>query len=407
MMFEEQREKWKELEPRKRYFLVSLVILLVVLFIFDFQYNKSTQEKADALKVRKDNVQAQRERGESIFTNVIPPTARNQGLEDLHAELKVLKEDLEKLSKSQSIPQRVVAPEVSNRTLVENKPPAIEFNLNDDLPKSIKGGVEKPQSPVQEPETNRAVPVLPKMKTWVSETVQLTSQVEKPKGAIPIYSALEGVMLTGIYARPPGDAVGSVGAASSASAVGAPFVSRVKGNAILPNGWKSGDLGDCFVGGSAVAMLSAMRAYATSENISCVAPNGEVWESPMKAYGVDVDGNLGLAGHPVNKQGEVLGQAFLTGIVSGLGTALAPTPIPGYNSGALTGAQAYQSPDPGFVARSAMGQGTSNAASQLSRFYLEFARQLFPVIEVNSGTRITWVLKEALEFKKVSTGATK
>jgi conjugal transfer pilus assembly protein TraB len=54
-----------------------------------------------------------------------------------------------------------------------------------------------------------------------------------------------------------------------------------------------------------------------------------------------------------------------------------------------------------MLARTAVGTGINNAASQLSRFYLEFARETFPVIEIIAGTRVTWILKESVEFKKI------
>ncbi|MCC7006506.1 MAG: TraB/VirB10 family protein [Ottowia sp.] len=179
-------------------------------------------------------------------------------------------------------------------------------------------------------------------------------------------------------------------------------MTRIKGDATLPNGWKLSDLGDCFLGGSGIAILSAERAYVISNTISCIAANGEVYEAPVKAYGLDIDGIQGVAGKVVSKQGAILFQALLTGLAGGLGAALSPTPIPAYNSSAQPGStQGAQFPDPNLLARTAIGSGINNATSQLSRFYLEFARETFPVIEVVAGTRVTWILKESVEFKKI------
>ena len=85
-------------------------------------------------------------------------------------------------------------------------------------------------------------------------------------------------MLTGINARPSGSIGGAVGSVNSANKVGAPFVSRVKGEAIMPNGWRLADLGDCFLGGSGIAILSTERAYVIADNLSCIATNGKVYE---------------------------------------------------------------------------------------------------------------------------------
>jgi conjugal transfer pilus assembly protein TraB len=114
-----------------------------------------------------------------------------------------------------------------------------------------------------------------------------------------------------------------------------------------------------------------------------------------------VDGTLGIAGKVVSKQGALLLQAALTGMASGLGAALAPSAIPAYNSNAVSGSTTgVQYPNPAAVAQTAVGQGINQAASQLSKFYLDYAKETFPVVEVVSGTRVTWVLKETVELKR-------
>ena len=213
---------------------------------------------------------------------------------------------------------------------------------------------------------------------------------------------MESVLLSGFNARASGSVAGAVGSAStSANNVGAPFVTRLKGDAILPNGWRIPDLGDCYLGGSAVAVLSAERAYSIANQLSCIKPNGEVYEGPVKAYALDVDGTLGLACKVVSKQGSLLMQAALTGMVSGLGAALSPTSIPTYNSNGTNGStQSYQFPNLGAVAATSAGAGVQQASSQLSKFYLQYASEVFPVCEVVSTTRATWVLEETVVLKR-------
>ena len=147
--------------------------------------------------------------------------------------------------------------------------------------------------------------------------------------------------------------------------------------------------------------------YAISNTISCIATDGEIYEAPIKAFGLDVDGIQGIAGKVVSKQGAILMQAALTGIASGLGSALSPSALPSSNINTLSGSQqGIQTVNPSLVAQTAVGTGINQASAQLSRFYLEFARETFPVIEVTAGTRITWVLKESIEFKRTKKVAT-
>uniref|UniRef100_UPI00191C334B hypothetical protein n=1 Tax=Escherichia coli TaxID=562 RepID=UPI00191C334B len=75
--------------------------------------------------------------------------------------------------------------------------------------------------------------------------------------------------------------------------------------------------------------------------------------------------------------------------------------LPSYVSNASAGGQAaYQLPNPRMLAETAVGTGVEKAASQVSKFYLDYAKEVFPVCEVTSGTRVTWVLEEPLELKR-------
>ena len=244
-----------------------------------------------------------------------------------------------------------------------------------------------------------------RMKVWDDppaatdgDLAELKREASSDQLVIPVNAAMESVLLSGFNARASGSVAGGVGSAStSANNVGAPFVTRLKGDAILPNGWRVSDLGDCYLGGSAVAVLSAERAYSIANQLSCIKPNGEVYEGPVKAYALDVDGTLGLACKVVSKQGSLLMQAALTGMVSGLGAALSPTSIPTYNSNGTNGSTAsYQLPNPGAVAATSAGAGIQQASAQLSKFYLQYASEVFPVCEVVSTTRATWVLEETV-----------
>ncbi|WP_170108518.1 TrbI/VirB10 family protein [Limnohabitans curvus] len=410
-MFEEQVEKWKELDPKMKGIFVAILVLGSVFIFVQSQKNKAAENAAEQKRIEKAAAdELKKKPGESYSFTALPSTNRNQGLEDLTAEIQQLKQEIQAAKNSQQFPSAGVTAAT---------PPAV------DLSRPLPGGVQNPNvdaaldlaqlDPKKAPrgaavatlDEPKPLPAAPQLKTWPAEKITEKEKTPEPKIVIPINSALEGVMLTGINARPGGATSGTVGSSTSAINVGAPFVTKIKGDATLPNGWKLSDLGDCLMGGSGIAVLSAERAYAISDTISCVAPNGDVFEAPIKAYGVDADGIQGLAGKVVSKQGAILAQAFITGIASGLGTALAPTAVPGFNNTASGGSTAYQTPDPSMVARTAVGTGVSNAASQLSRFYLEFARETFPVIEVLAGTRITWILKESVEFKRTKKGIQK
>jgi len=222
-----------------------------------------------------------------------------------------------------------------------------------------------------------------------------------PERVIPVNSAIESVMLTGINARAQTAAQSTPGRVLSATSVGAPFVTKIKGDAILPNGWRLDDLGDCFLGGSGIGILSTERANVISDKISCLATNGELWEGSVKAYGVDLDGIQGISGKVVSKQGTILGMTFLAGVASGLGTAITPVQVPSIAS-LSSGQSPYVTPSAGQIGRTAVGTGVSNASSKLADFYLKYASEMFPIVEVVAATRVTWILQESVVLTRKS-----
>ncbi len=412
-MIDEFKQKWAEMDPKWRTILICTLILGPVFIFFQHQKNAIANEAAEKRRIEKLDADARKSPGDPVNFSVLPTSPRNQGLEDLATQVEQLRQELQ--AAKAAIPtiaaststQVTPTQSVDLSAPIDTRAGAGGFNLAalDDPPATSAS--RNRISEAREQQTPPMPPPPPSMRTWNSEKASEKTSEALPDLVIPVNSGLEGVLLTGVNARPSGATSGAVGSSTSANNVGAPFVTKLKGDAVLPNGWKLADLGDCFLGGSAIAVLSAERAYAISDTLSCIAPNGDVFEGPVKAFGVDVDGIQGLSGKVVSKQGAILAQAFLTGIAAGLGTALAPTAIPGFNNIAGGGSTQYQTPDPSMVARTAVGQGVSNAASQLSRFYLEFARETFPVIEIPATTRITWILRESLVLKKKSKGATR
>ncbi len=405
-MFDEKRQQWREIDKKWKVIFASICIIGPLLITL--QSFKNSKAEAVSEQKRLDALAADQNKrpGENYQFSALPTTNRNQGLEDLQVEVQRMREELDQYRRNPNQTGHMqnglgsTSAEVDLNAPLNRSPISASGsgNLNLDVLNTPPSKAAK----ANEPEVEK--PPRPKVKIWAAEVATEAAKEQEPKLVIPVNSGLEGVLLTGVNARPSGASAGAVGGATSANNVGAPFVTKLKGEAILPNNWKLGDLGDCFMGGSAVAILSAERAFSIADKISCISSNGDVYEADVKAYGVDVDGIQGLSGKVVSKQGAILAQSFLTGIASGLGTALAPTQVPGFNSSSIGGSQSYVTPDSSMVARSAVGTGVANAASQLSRFYLDFAKEIHQVIEIPAGTRITWILKESLEFKRTFKG---
>ncbi|MDN8102584.1 TraB/VirB10 family protein [Burkholderia multivorans] len=435
---ETKKQEWRDMDPKFRYLLIAVTVGGIALIAWQrITHPAAPTSPAAALPAQPlvagapaAPVAASAPGFSAVVNSVLPTSPRNQGLEDLTAEIDGLKKEIHDMkaqgglagsgpgtSAGMTGPFRAgpaTAPPLSGTAaqsanpLGKDLPEAVSF----DQPgaKSSSGAKATPvaaapdvgASAVQPPPEP---PARPTMVADPAPPQQSAASDQRPDLVIPMYTGIEAVMLSGVNARPSGsNGGGAAGSVTSALDVGAPFVSRVKGLAIMPNSWKAGDLENCFVGGSATAVLSAERAYAIADHISCIFKNGDVYEAPMKAYALDVDGTLGLAGKVVNKQGAMLMQAALTGMAAGLGAALAPSSVPSYNTNVGSGSeQSYTYPSPSYLAGTAVGQGVNHAATELSQFYLNFAKETFPVVEVTAGTRVTWILKEDIVLKKRQT----
>lgn len=434
---ETKKQEWHDMDPKFRYLLIGVTVVGTAFILWQRAVHQPTAPSTSAalpaqtmpatMPSTPANVAPAPTAGFSgVVGNVLPTSPRNQGLEELVTRLDGLQQTVDAMQRNGSVMPRdpnvpgggatpfraapvgqstpAMADSSGANPLGKDLPAQVSFDQPGSGAKSIAAhvpvaaGADATSSPVP------AIADAPRP-TMIADPVQPDSTEAGNKRAdlvLPMYTGIEAVMLSGVNARPSGsNGSGAAGSVTSALDVGAPFVSRVKGTAIMPNSWKASDLENCFVGGSATAVLSAERAYGIADHISCIFKNGDVYEAPIKAYALDVDGTLGLAGKVVNKQGAMLMQAALTGMAAGLGSALAPTAVSSYNTNAGSGtSQSYTVPSPAFLAGTAVGQGVNHAATELSQFYLNFAKETFPVVEVTAGTRVTWILKEDIVLKK-------
>jgi len=118
------------------------------------------------------------------------------------------------------------------------------------------------------------------------------------------------------------------------------------------------------------------------EKLSCVRHDGRVLEQNISGSIYGEDGKLGLRGRLVTKQGQILANALLAGVVSGIGRGVV------YQSstvGTTALGTVVTDPDPGMEYQSGIGQGVSNAMDRLAQYYISLADKTHPIIEIDAG----------------------
>lgn len=172
-----------------------------------------------------------------------------------------------------------------------------------------------------------------------------------------------------------------------------PVLMRLQNNAFLPNRYRA-KIKECFVLGTGYGDLSSERAFLRLESMSCVLNDGQVIDTSAKGYVVGEDGKAGMRGRLVSKQGQVLANALLTGLVSGIGQGVSMASGT-YAMSPLGGVGIVQ---PSQQLEAGMGMGVGTALGKLSQYYMTLADKIFPVIEIDAGRVVDIVLTKGMKL---------
>jgi len=203
---------------------------------------------------------------------------------------------------------------------------------------------------------------------------------KRPSLYLPSGSFVTGVLLTGVDA-PTG---------KIASKDPVPVLARIKHEAILPNLYDA-DIRECFVIFGAVGDITSERAMMRSERISCVRNDRSVVDIPIDGYAVGEDGKAGMRGLLVSKQGIVLRRALLVGFAQSVSQAFGAQQQPLLSSPGTPPAYGTTAAGIGLT-------GVGSAMDRIADYYLQLADELHPVIEIESGRKVTLVVLQGRDL---------
>ena len=245
-----------------------------------------------------------------------------------------------------------------------------------------------------------------------------------PRGAVPsaptptgIVSIALGDVAAGKGAKPAADAAGATpaprdtrrylpsGAFTRAVLLGGldaptggqaqrnpqPVLLRLADNAILPNQFRA-RVKECFIVGAGYGDVSSERAYIRTESLSCVTRDGTAIDVPVKGYVAGEDGKAGMRGRLVSKQGQILANALLAGVASGIGHAFTQSST----TLSVSPLGTTSSVDPGKQLEAGLGTGVGKALDRLAQYYISLAEKVFPGIEVDAGRSVDVVLTQGV-----------
>jgi conjugal transfer pilus assembly protein TraB len=198
-----------------------------------------------------------------------------------------------------------------------------------------------------------------------------------PGTYLPSGSFVRAVLLAGLNAPTGGQAQSNPH----------PVLLRLVDHAQLPNQFRL-KAKDCLIVGSGYGDLSSERAYIRTESLSCVSPRGESLDLPIKGYVAGEDGKAGVMGRLITKQGQVLANALIAGIGSGLGQAFQQSATTTSTSPLGSTSTVKQ----GEEFKAGISSGVGKAMDRLAQYYISLAEKLYPVVEVDAGRLVDVVI---------------
>ncbi|UJJ60577.1 TraB/VirB10 family protein [Rhodanobacter denitrificans] len=168
-----------------------------------------------------------------------------------------------------------------------------------------------------------------------------------------------------------------------------PMLFRVKASAVLPNRYRA-DVRECFVVASGHGDLASERAYLRSTSISCIRTDKRVIDVPVEMVAIGPDGKAGIRGRLVSKQGQIIAKAAAAGVMQSIAQAFSGSSYR-LNFGA-------QNQDYGTALEQGVGGGVGSAFDRIAKYYLDMADQMFPVVEVDAGQKVTFMLVKGAQM---------
>jgi len=177
-----------------------------------------------------------------------------------------------------------------------------------------------------------------------------------------------------------------------------PVVLRITGPArsVMQNGKVlTTRIQGCVVNGAARGDLSSEKVYVKLARMTCDQPGGRVAVSEVKGF-ISFAGKSGVRGRVVSREGSLVSQALLAGIVGGFGRGFS-TNANSVFSGVTTNPNGSRSKlSAGDILGGGLGQGAADAADTVSKYLIERAEQYQPVVEMPTGIDVEIVFLDGV-----------
>jgi conjugal transfer pilus assembly protein TraB len=177
-----------------------------------------------------------------------------------------------------------------------------------------------------------------------------------------------------------------------------PVVLRVTGPArsVLQNGkLLTTKIQGCLINGAARGELSSEKVYVKLQKMTCPQPGGRYAVSEVKGF-IAFGGKTGVRGRVVSREGGLVSQAFIAGLVGGFGRGFSANSNNALNQPNIIVDGKRQDLSMGDIAKGGLGEGVAQTGDMVSKYLIERAEQYQPVIEMPTGVDVEIVFLEGV-----------
>lgn len=174
-----------------------------------------------------------------------------------------------------------------------------------------------------------------------------------------------------------------------------PARSVMKGSRLLTT-----DITGCLVNGSARGDLSAEKVYVKLARMTCAQPGGRYAVSEVKGF-IAFAGKSGVRGRVVSREGSLVSQALLAGIIGGFGRGFSAN-ANGIFTQSVGADGTREGLSPTDILAGGFGQGAGDAADTVSKYLIERAEQYQPVVEMPTGIEVEIVFLDGVHVRSTS-----
>ena len=157
------------------------------------------------------------------------------------------------------------------------------------------------------------------------------------------------------------------------------------------------DLTGCLVNGAARGDLSAEKVYVKLVRMTCAQPGGRFAVSEVKGF-IAFAGKSGVRGNVVSREGSLVSQALLAGIVGGFGRGFSAN-ANGIFAQPVGSDGKRDALSPTDILAGGLGQGAGEAADTVSKYLIERAEQYQPVVEMPTGIAVEIVFLDGVHVR--------